>query len=161
MYIPSEDVVWNQSVSGLYVSMRATKSELKLSIEFWTKNTHSVFLSALWNNPTRSHTSSKVCTQLLASKRWCKVNIFPLKSFRMTLTGDDMVRQWTLGKYNFSTVYSITEHLGTKIYLLPQCFTLRKCLIISERCSENPARCQRRLYVGLLCSMALEQRMRA
>ncbi len=51
----------------------------------------------------------------------------------------------------------------TKINLPPRYFTQRKCLIISESCSENlnPVRCQQGLYVGLLCSMALEQRMRA
>lgn len=37
----------------------------------------------------------------------------------VTVTGNDKVWQRTLGKYNFSTVYSITEHLGTKINLLP------------------------------------------
>lgn len=36
----------------------------------------------------------------------------------MTLTADDKVCQWTLEKYNFSTVYLITELLGTKINLL-------------------------------------------
>lgn len=51
----------------------------------------------------------------------------------VTLTGYDKVCRWTLGKYNFFTVYSITEHFGTKINLLPQCFTQGKCLLSFQR----------------------------